>query len=133
MRFANVSEGLKTPKPTRIPQSCSEGKTGRAAFYWVLPSPGAIFLSILGFAARSWVLYLPPTQNNVFAYGICDICLDVSLPEWEVSGTGWEEEQQARAFCFGVKELPSSKWFHFCVSEEKDKQGQSGEGRGSGE
>lgn len=82
-------------------------------------------------------MHLPPTRRNPFAYGIRaalgDICLDVSLPEWEVSGSGWEEEQQARAFCFGGEQLQSSKWFHFSASEEKDKQGQSIEGAGRGE
>lgn len=63
--------------------------------------------------------------HMVFMLLLCDICLHVSLPEWEVSGSGEEEEQQAKAFCFWVEELRSSKWLHFCFSEEKDKQGQS--------
>lgn len=87
--------------------------------------------TVVGFGSRSWVLYLPPTQKNLFAYGIYAAFVwhmfarltprMGSLRQW----VGGVTAGQSLLLLSGKEELWSSKWFHFCFSEEKDKQGQS--------
>lgn len=95
-----------------MPLSSLERKTDRVTFYLILPI--LVQFLFLKFFQRSGLRFLSVPEDGfctchphrsmclhmVFMPLLYDICLCIQLPEWEVSGNGQEEEQQAKAFCF---------------------------------
>lgn len=135
-----IQEVWKHPDSTGISQSYSGHKTDRMHFIGCCPHLVQFFflrifqrtgVGVFFFVPRSWVLCLPLPLKNLFAYGIYATfvwhmfaCLTPrmgSLRQWVGGGTAGQS-----LLLLGAKEeLWSSKRFHFCFSEEKDKQGQS--------